>query len=805
MKNVYLFILLLSSIIAIGQNMEGLVIDASTNEPIPFTTVIINQGNSGVSADIDGKFILRNNKIKSLTFSAIGYEKKKISLEDIRKDKYKVRLKTNDYQLGEVVIIPGENPAHRIINLAVENRKKNNPESNTSFFYESYNKMVFTTPTDTSKRSMLDSITIQSAIEEKTDSFKMTKVLFLMESVAERNYIPPHLSKEVVTESRISGLSIPFFSLLGTQMQSFSLYQDFITIYGLKYLSPVSKGSTSKYLFVLEDTLYSGLDTSFIISFRPRKNKFFKGLQGVLSINSNQYAVEHFNARQNDSSGFPIQVQQRYQLINGKQWFPSQLHIDILFIAEGFADIDIKGSGKSYLRKIELASKLEKKEIGNLSLEMADSISNKNEEYWEKIREVPLSQKEKRSYTYIDSIGKEYKLDQLVHLNKGLLNNHIPIGKVNLLLDKFLKFNLYEGTRLGLGMETSEKLIKSIRLGGFAGYGLGDKAWKYGSHIRWVPKSERMFETKFSYSKDLINIGSVSYFQKTKDITSTSNIQNFLNDQMDGIEKYEAEISFRAIRDFHFTLFGNTQNRRINSNYAYKDIPAMGKYQLSEIGVNVRFSFQEKFAEFLDVKLPIVTKYPIVYFKYTKGIRDLLLGDYDYNRLDLSIYKSAQIKGIGTTAFQLSAGKIDQQIPLTSLFVMRGILNEEVKVASMYSFETMYPNEFFADEYVNLFFRHNFGKLLFQSAKFKPELLLVSSLVFGNMSGRNQHQIFDFKVPHKGYYESGIQLNNFVRMKYIYNGVYIGAGLGVYYRYGDYQLPKAQDNFAFKLTTSISL
>ena len=136
---------------------------------------------------------------------------------------------------------------------------------------------------------------------------------------------------------------------------------------------------------------------------------------------------------------------------------------------------------------------------------------------------------------------------------------------------------------------------------------------------------------------------------------------------------------------------------------------------------------------------------------------------------------------------------------------MRGIYDEEIKVASSYSFETMFPNEFFADQYVNLFFRHNFGKLLFQSTKFKPELLLVSSFAYGTMSQLENHRNFDFKTLDKGYLESGIQLNSLARIKYIYNGVYIGFGAGIYYRYGAYELPEMEDNLAIKLTTTFSL
>lgn len=809
-KHFTLFLFLIYAVAAYSQSkVSGTIKDAKTNKAVPFVTILYNNSNTGISADIDGRFTVKEGTFSSLTFSAIGYEKLHLTEAQITSQNFNIKLSPSTYNLSEVVIVPGENPAHRIIHLAVENRNRNNPEKNTAFFYESYNKMVFTTPLDSSIKSSLDSITIQSAIAEKVDSFEMSKILFLMESIAERNYIPPHHSKELVTESRISGLKTPFFSLLGTQLQSFSLYEDYVEIYGLNYLSPISKGSTSKYLFILEDTLFSGADTSFIISFRPRRNKYFAGLKGVLSINSNQYAVEHFAATQSDSNAFPVSVQQRYQLIENKQWFPVQLHIDILFEADADLSMNIKGVGKSYIRKIQLKSALQKNEIGNVNLKMADDIKFKNEAYWKTVREVPLSRNELASYQYIDSIGEAENFDKIVYLTKGFAQGFVPIGKFNLMLNKLAKFNEFEGTRLGLGFETGDGIIKNLHLGAFAGYGFKDKAWKYGSHLRWQPNSEKQFEMKLSYANDLINIGGVEYFKKTRDLTSTSNIQNLVNDQLDGIELYQTEISFRALRDFHFTFFGNQQTRTLNSKYNYdaKENQELTNYsyRLTEAGINFRFSFQEKFTEFLGLTLPIVTKYPVIYFKYSHGFKGLLLGEYDYNRYDLSIFKSATIKHLGVTSFQINAGLIDKSIPLTAQYTMRGIYNEEVKIASSYSFETMLPNEFFAEQYVNLFWRHNFGKLLFQSAKFKPEFLIVSSVAYGKLDAVEKHQNFDFKTFEKGYFESGIQVNNLLRIKYFFKGIYFGFGVGAYYRYGEYQLPNMEDNFAFKLTTTLSL
>lgn len=810
-KIIFLAVFLFSTALSSQELIKGQVVDRKTNEGIAFVSLTFNAGQNGVAADINGYFEFKTNPgLSKITISGIGYQTVVFSVEELQKTQ-KIKLQRSFYALQEVEILAGENPAHRLIQKAIENREINNPELATEFYYESYNKLIFTSPLDSNSKSKLDSITFNNAVNlnNTIDSIPIHKVAFIMESVADRNHVPPDFTKEVIKQSRISGLKTPFFSLLGTQLQSFSLYKDFITIYGINYLSPVSKGSIDKYLFVLEDTLFTGQDTSFIISFRPRRNKYFQGLNGALSINSNQYAVENFSAQQHDSTSFPVKIQQRYEFIDNTQWFPTQLHIDIVFETSMKSGFTIIGKGSSYMRNIELKSRIERKEIKNLVITTDPDIETKDEEFWQSVREVPLTENEKLTYQFVDSIGEKENLDRLVFLTRGLLRGYIPVGKFNLTLNKILKFNQYENVRLGLGLETGEDIIKKIRIGGFAGYGVKDEVWKYGSHVRWVSENERQFEAKLAYFNDIVGIGGTTFNNQISSFTATSNIQNFINDQYDGVEKYEVSTSFRALRDVHFTLFGNQQKRSFNLEYTFLneggEIANIDHYHLTETGIDLRFSYKEKFGEMLGVILPVETKYPVFYLKYTKGFNNQLNGQFDYNRLDFSFYKTSVLKGLGRMSLQINAGFIDEVLPLTTLFGMRGIFDPNINVASSFSFETMFPNEFYADQYVNLFFRHNFGSLLFKSPKFKPQLLLVSSYAIGTLTSPVRHQNFDFKTLEQGFSESGIQFNNLVRIKYLYEGIYFGFGVGAYYRYGAYANPDFEDNVALKLTTTLGI
>jgi len=137
------------------------------------------------------------------------------------------------------------------------------------------------------------------------------------------------------------------------------------------------------------------------------------------------------------------------------------------------------------------------------------------------------------------------------------------------------------------------------------------------------------------------------------------------------------------------------------------------------------------------------------------------------------------------------------------MYFGRGIKQSTYEVEGF--FQTMGIYEFIADRYVNLFVKQNFGNVFYNIKYSKPELMLTQGLGYGtignnkNIDENNQM----FQSYEKGYFESGVSLRNLVRFNY-FNVAFIGFGAGVFYRYGDYQLPNAIDNFNLKMDLSIS-
>jgi hypothetical protein len=107
--------------------------------------------------------------------------------------------------------------------------------------------------------------------------------------------------------------------------------------------------------------------------------------------------------------------------------------------------------------------------------------------------------------------------------------------------------------------------------------------------------------------------------------------------------------------------------------------------------------------------------------------------------------------------------------------------------------------EFVSDRYVNLFFSHNFGSLLFKKPKFQPQLVIFTNAGYGSLQHKEQQSHLGFKTMEKGFFESGILVNNLVKINY-YNIVYLGLGGGAFMRYGAYAAPQVEKNVVYKIS-----
>ncbi len=241
---------------AVAQHtLKGKVIDEKTKEALAFVNILTNQ-KIGATTNIDGLFTINaTSPITRLKLSYVGYEMKEIDVTG--KTSLVISLTPTSYQLSEFTLLAGENPAHRIINKVVENRNIHNPEKSLNFKYESYNKLFVTGAVDTAIINHPEKINSLDSSSQRAIEFLEKTHVFLMESVTERKYMLPDKSYEKVLASRVSGLQNNTFSLIATELQSFSFYNEMLNVAGISYLNPISVNSVNKYFFLIEDTTFS--------------------------------------------------------------------------------------------------------------------------------------------------------------------------------------------------------------------------------------------------------------------------------------------------------------------------------------------------------------------------------------------------------------------------------------------------------------------------------------------------------------------------------------------------------------------
>ena len=179
--------LLVLNLCLIGQNsINGIVVDENNNQRLAFVNIVVNDnGTLGTTSDIDGNFSLEiDEQISNLTFSFVGYEKKKVDINEGETDII-VKLKPQYIELSEIVIDGRRNPAHRIIDSVFKYRDSNNPKSQSSYYYKIYDNMIFTI--DTTSNIFDD--TLRNIFKDND--------MMVMETVSEQYYQKPNKNKKI--------------------------------------------------------------------------------------------------------------------------------------------------------------------------------------------------------------------------------------------------------------------------------------------------------------------------------------------------------------------------------------------------------------------------------------------------------------------------------------------------------------------------------------------------------------------------------------------------------------------------------
>lgn len=825
MKHLCLLLFLFTLSLHAQLRVNGIVTDLSTNKPLPFASIVGNDGSNTIS-DVDGKFsVVSKTTLTAFDVSYIGFAKTTVPIEKGKKY-YAIALLQKTNNLNEIVIA-NENPALSIIRKTIARKDSNDPQKKLkSFEFKSYNKLVVSANPD-SINGKLDTVYLRKEPFIKIDSadFKFKKIvskqhLFLTEKVSLFQFNEKTL-KETVLASKMAGFKQPLYEILGFNLQSFSIYDAHYELFETKYNSPIAKDAFRYYQYKLLDTLtISGRKTA-IIYFKNKKIKNAAGLEGVLYIDQENFAVAKALMRIKGMLDITATHDFTY-LTEQNLWFPISKKFKIV---KGKNDEDLKILGGTIQFEADtenfktrkkvasdftyLLSETENSDLkynvpvlikkASVQIDVKEDVANKTETYWNTFRKDSLETRDQNTYLVLDSISTKKQIESKLRLGKKIINGYFPLGSVDLDLRYLFSYNNYERFRFGLGGITSDKFSKKYRIEGYTAYGVEDEAFKY--HIGTATRIGKYSNTWIggSYTDDIREIASTTF-------TIDKRVFKLYDPRPINVSTFYQYISWKGFIETKIipkteSIWQLAHSQIVPQfNYIYNlNNKPYSNYTLTTAMVSLQWN---PFSDYMQTpvgRMEIEKRFPRFTFQFTKSI-PVLGNDFEFSKFDFRAnYEKKHLNG-QKTALLMEAGYALGDLPLTHLYntspnsLTKDNIIQRITIAGKSSFETMYFNEFFSSEYVFFQLKHG-SKRVTLFKKVKPSMVLVTRMAWGNMKNPEQHIGLDYKTLNKGYFESGVELNQ----------IYNGFGLSGFYRYGPNQLPQFADNISIKLSFVLGL
>ena len=802
-----------------SQDYRGQIIDEN-GSPLVFASVQVKSSTRGVFSDLDGQFAIRASISDTLLISYVGFETQSIVLDD---DLWlSVRLQSTGLLLEEVVVRPEENPAWRIIREAIANKRIHDPRELPGYSYEAFHKTILSVdsirnPTIgqgrkerpmTPKRQRRDSLQrlAQARLEYRQNLFLNEMHVWVTETRSQHAFRAPSQYQETVLASQSSMPNDFTGGINPIDFQPFGFYQDIIRleVTDQNYVNPLSRGTFRHYDFLLADTIVHDQDTTFIIQFWPQTKKSFVALKGLLYINTDGFAIENVIAEPADTTQtLQFTIQQQSKRVNGR-WFPHQLNADLfLQMAAAGAYLGYGFRNRSVLSNVVLKAPPAKqfnhyrKVVEPTGGDLSDSL-----------RLLPLEPREANTYAYWDSLPELRKAHRLLKSYNGLVrvfSSGLWTGKVvDLVVSDLWHVNAYEGNRLGLGLKTNARFSPHFSLYGYAAYGTQDQRWKYGAAAEGILYQHRDVRLRVSYADDLAEPGGIDYLSSINNPWAGWSARSLVLNRMDRQEFWRAEMVLRPRKAWQLNPFGSYNRRSLQYAYEFNEgrPEADAFYELYRTGLRVRWSPQEQLVKMGELEAILFPTFPVV--DITAEQLHFVGGQQGVQRLSARLSHEQRWKYLGVTELVVQGGWLSESVPYPFLFQAPGNSGNGITGGSV--FNTAGVTEFANDYFTHLFLTHRFGPLLGRprTVYFRPELLLIQQLGWGQLRTPGQHQGIELDDMRHLFIESGIGLDNILRIPY-FKLVYFGLGASMWYRWGAYHLPSQPDNFRFQLTLNISV
>lgn len=191
--------------------VRGTVTDAQTGEPIPYAVVLFPGTTTGITTDDEGFYSLESRDTSSyIRAEMVSYEPQIRPVHVGGYNQIDFRLTPSHLEIESVVITPGDNPAHPILEGIIRNKKYNDSKEYDRYICRTYTKMELGLANIREFRSKKLQQNF-GFIFEHLDTSSVTGQPYLPVMISETaaDYYhsrTPSVAREVIRASQISGI-----------------------------------------------------------------------------------------------------------------------------------------------------------------------------------------------------------------------------------------------------------------------------------------------------------------------------------------------------------------------------------------------------------------------------------------------------------------------------------------------------------------------------------------------------------------------------------------------------------------------
>jgi len=713
-------------------NIHGIVIDSVSNQPVPFATL-----KTGASAyaltSVNGEFSIKiKNYPANLSVSYLGYHTKNIRIQSNTQEKMEIKLLPKAQDLGIIKVQASEeNMASKIIQEAISKKKSNNPQKALkSYSHKSYNKFKIT---EDNLATLYTPDTTHVDIEQLLNNSHS----FLSEKVSFHQFSKNNSEKETVMATRMTGFKNPIYNILGIKVQSNSLYNEEYVILENEYISPLSSRALRNYYYKIIHTTQNK-NPAFVILFQPRKSKDYASLEGVLYIDMKSLAIQkaiiELRGELNVMATHDFKYFPEHNI-----WFPAHQEISVrpgtgrqkvsLFggrISVGRLANDKRsftGNNDFLVSKTDLfdiqLNTGQKIALNQASIQIDPEANNRPDQYWNQYRTSAITKKDLNSFFVVDSIVKAQNIQRKIDIIQSFGLGYYPVGVFDFDLTYPLKYNNFEGFRLGLGGLTNKKFSKRFRLEGYAVYGFKDAKAKFGVGGGILLNKKTNSWLNANYTNDIKEVGSFLYLTDRR-------VYSLFEPRLVNIDFYYKHKTWSSSLQHQILpkLLSETQVSvsNIEQTGPYEFInngTLFSRYKTAEATIAVRWSPFSKFLSTPQKIKEIKDGYPKITAQYTKGFKGIFGSNFNYSKVGIKAAYNIERINQSRTSILLEADIANGDIPLTHLFhtypnaPTKETVLQRFSVAGRRTFETMFFGEFFSDRLATLQVKHSIPPIWF--------------------------------------------------------------------------------------------